>query len=822
VLPDRYANVERIGVGGMGEIFRAEDTALGRTVAIKVLAERYAADESVRARFTREALAAARLSAAPNAVTIFDVGEADGRPYFVMELLPGGSLADRLAEEGAPPPARAIAWLEDAARALDAAHDLGIVHRDLKPANVMLDGRGRARITDFGLAIAVDAAAGCAGEGTPAYMAPEQLEGGEATARSDVYSLGLVLYELFTGRRAFDPPSPAATPRRPPTPSLPASPSSLVEGIDASIDRAILRCLDRDPARRPASAGHVLAMLPGGDPLAAAVAAGETPSPEMVAAAGEEGALSPRAAWGLLAGIVLGLAVAVALGARSWEPDRLPAMRSPDSMCDLARDVLRTLGHDATLREHAWWVDLDEDYVHRAQIQPDMPAPAEARPAALRFHFRQSPKRIQPHGRSSSKDDPELFWSGDSYVSLDPRGRLLALAVVTPQIDGGEAAPAGAPDWRGLLRLADIPPEALREVAPRWAPDVPSDSRLAWEGRDHGAPFRIEAAGWRGRPVWMRTIAPWDRPERDSTLEPIAPGPNPVFATLGILTVCVFAVLARRNLRLGRENRQGAMRIALAVYSVTVMPIVFERFPSLLDPVEVWRFLGRWATIPCFAAASAWLYYLGVEPYLRRRWPHRLIGCTRLLDGRLKDPLVGKEVLAGLLAGVGVSLINFLEPILGSLQGFGLPTNPLRLGPATEYWGALGEIAGISMLAGLGGFALVLLLRTLLRREIPAWILLGLFIVAGFVSPAPPVVRWVTAAVAAILVVVAARFGVITATLVWAVPSLLAFVPLTLDPGRWYAWRGLVAVALVVIAALWGFRAAMGRRRILPPDVLET
>ena len=138
----------------MGEIYRAEDAELGRTVAVKVLGEHYADDEAVRGRFTREARAAARLSNAPNTVTIFDVGEHEGRPYIVMEYFSGGSLADRLAQEGAQPPARALAWLAQTAAALDAAHASGVVHRDVKPANLMLDEEGRVHVGDFGVASA--------------------------------------------------------------------------------------------------------------------------------------------------------------------------------------------------------------------------------------------------------------------------------------------------------------------------------------------------------------------------------------------------------------------------------------------------------------------------------------------------------------------------------------------------------------------------------------------------------------------------------------------------------------------------------------------
>src|SRR5205814_1460618 len=170
-------------------------------------------------------------------------------------------------------------------QALAAVHDQGLLHRDLKPANVMLDGRGRVRLTDFGLAAAAeDLSATEVRSGTPQYMAPEQIAGREVSARSDLFALGLVLYELFTGKKAF-----TGADRDTP----PSKPTSHVSGLDPAVERVILHCLARDPASRPRSAAEVLAALPGGDPLAAAVAAGETPSPRLVADAGEVGLIRP-------------------------------------------------------------------------------------------------------------------------------------------------------------------------------------------------------------------------------------------------------------------------------------------------------------------------------------------------------------------------------------------------------------------------------------------------------------------------------------------------------------------------------------------------
>ena len=203
-LPERYRNPERIARGGMGEVYRAEDADLARIVAVKLLSDRFADNDAIRGRFTREALAVARLSHAPNTVTIFDVGQHEGRPYIVMEYLPGGSLADRIEREGAQPVGRALEWLGQAAAALDAAHANGIVHRDVKPANLLLDGDERVKVADFGVASAADLGSFTeAGTvvGTAGYLAPEQARGERATPASDRYALAVVAFELLTGSR---------------------------------------------------------------------------------------------------------------------------------------------------------------------------------------------------------------------------------------------------------------------------------------------------------------------------------------------------------------------------------------------------------------------------------------------------------------------------------------------------------------------------------------------------------------------------------------------------------------------------------------------
>jgi serine/threonine protein kinase len=263
LLPPRYRLPRRVGRGAMGDIYVATDEMLGRDVAVKLLADRYAADAGIRQRFKREGLAAARISGEPGAITIFDVGEWEDRPFIVMEYLSGGSLEDRLRSQGAQPPARALEWLEQAATALDAAHRHGIVHRDVKPANLLLNDRGEVRVGDFGIASAAGMASMTATGtvlGTAGYLAPEQAMGERATPASDLYALAVVAYELLSGERPFENDSPtaeAAAHVNAPVPSI----AERCENLPQDADRVFRRALAKDPARRYGSAREFVAEL---------------------------------------------------------------------------------------------------------------------------------------------------------------------------------------------------------------------------------------------------------------------------------------------------------------------------------------------------------------------------------------------------------------------------------------------------------------------------------------------------------------------------------------------------------------------------------
>jgi serine/threonine-protein kinase len=262
ILPARYRDPKLVARGGMGEVYCATDTSLGRPVAVKVLDERISSDDTVRKRFTREALAAARLSGEAGSVTIFDVGEWNDRPFIVMEYLNGGSLED-VVREGPQPPSVVLPWLEEAARALDHAHERGVVHRDVKPANLLLDAHQHVHVADFGVATAAGLdSLTLAGTviGTAGYLSPEQAQGRESTPASDRYGLAVVAFELLTGTRPFENASPTAEAAAHVSTPVPSA-SMRGRHIPRPVDAVFARALAKRPQDRYSSCGEFVAAL---------------------------------------------------------------------------------------------------------------------------------------------------------------------------------------------------------------------------------------------------------------------------------------------------------------------------------------------------------------------------------------------------------------------------------------------------------------------------------------------------------------------------------------------------------------------------------
>jgi predicted Ser/Thr protein kinase len=672
VLDNRYRVLGLLGRGGMGEVYRADDLRLGQQVALKFLPADLSRDPVRLAQFHNEVRTARQVSH-PNVCRVYDIGEIDGQLFITMEYVDGEDLAILLRRIGRLPEDKALEIARQICAGLAAAHERGILHRDLKPANIMLDGAGKVRVMDFSLAAAGDVADIRAG--TPAYMAPEQLSGQEVTVRSDIYALGLVLYELFTGRRAFDATTLTELIEQHQS-GTPTPPTTIVRTLDPAIEMAIVRCLAPEPARRPASALRVSASLPGGDPLAAALAAGETPSPEMVAAAGGDSAtVTPiRGVLWLVASAALVLAVAYIVG-RSSLLARIPLSKSSAVLADRAEELRQSLGFTGPVADHASGFAYDEAYLGWAKDHgsgasrwAELPA---GRPAALSFWYRTSPRPLIPVNRSSavSTTDPPVQLNGMTTIVLDTKGRLLRFEAPPPQVESPLKTPPPAVDWQTLWSAAALDPSTFTEAAPSRTPGTYADERKAWAGvlPETKTPVTIEAAGYRGRPVLFEIVGAWTPASREPSRAQSAG--NPILIMV-LLTAA--AVTAYVNVRRGRADRRGAFRLATFTFFMIVSLWIVN--PHVNDVADEQQRLFLNVALALFVAGALYLLYLGLEPFVRRSWPTMLVGWSRLLSGRVRDPLIGHDILIGVACGAGFALLNLATTVLPPKLGLPEPT----------------------------------------------------------------------------------------------------------------------------------------------------
>src|SRR5262245_12484010 len=360
VLASRYRILGILGRGGMGTVYRADDLKLGMTVALKFLPPSFRQSTDLVERFHSEVRTARQVSH-PHVCRVYDIGDVDGHYFLTMEYIDGEDLATLLSRIGRLPAAKALEIAHELCAGLAAAHARQVIHRDLKPANIMIDGRGHVRITDFGLAIGIPESRIGEVAGTPAYMAPELFKGSPASVQSDLYALGLVLFELYTGKRPWNEGSVSDWLKTHSRQPLPA-PSSFVPDVDPAVESVILRCLEMKPESRPQSALHVASALPGGNPLAAAIAAGETPSPEMVAAAGEEGALSAGKAWALLSSVAILLFAVMFFSQRSTLVNLVPSDKPPEVLRADARRIANEIGYGEPFADSAYWFAVDNSF----------------------------------------------------------------------------------------------------------------------------------------------------------------------------------------------------------------------------------------------------------------------------------------------------------------------------------------------------------------------------------------------------------------------------------------------------------------------------
>lgn len=832
ILAGRYRIVGLLGKGGMGEVYRADDLKLSQPVALKFLPDHLKNDGAALARFHREVRVARQISHR-NVCRVYDIAEADGHLFLSMEFIKGEELSSLLRRIGRLPEDKATQIARQICAGLAAAHDSDVLHRDLKPANVMIDDNGNARITDFGLAgLTREFGANEAVAGTPAYMSPEQLAGKELAVSSDIYSLGLVLYEVFTGRKAFEANSLHELIKLRRSDATPTNPTDIVKDLDLVIERIIERCIQKDPARRPLSALQVAAALPGGDPLAAALAAGETPSPEMVAAAPREGMLKPAVGAGLLASVLILLALCCWLTKFTAIYRMTILDEPPDALRARARNVIKELGHTPPPLDTADGIFLKSDYIRYIEAtDQSMGRWSRLRNEGggpYRFWYRQSPRYFDTI-ESINVDKPALDVSGMTSMYLDMQGHLHWFVAVPPQ---REPAPAenATPDWSVAFREAGLDMKNFQSVASTSVPLHAYDARAAWDGSDPDHPelkTHVEAAAFRGKLTYFETIYPWDQPMRQE-LTPASTRERALMFFVIVLYVVVIVgstIVARRHIQLGRGDTRGATRLAWFFVCARLLSWVFMDHHNGSPDYEFSLFLGSLA-YAVYTGVFVWLLYMALEPFVRKRWPERIISWSRVLSGSVRDPLVGRDWLIGALFGAAVAVCGPLTSV--GLRWLGKPP-VVTLNPGTFTLGTHGFVGRFLSQLSAGillpfiAFFLLLLLVTLLRRERLAFVVLWLLmtIVNVLIGKVPVELMLISALASFLLVFALYRYGLLTAVSAFFFAHLWVFYPMTTELTAWYATDFVIALVICLALTIYAFYISLAGQPLLGRKLLE-
>jgi serine/threonine-protein kinase len=816
LLARRYRIATLLGRGGMGAVYRADDLDLGQVVALKFLPRAYSQDARRLERFRAEVRNARQISH-PSVCRVYDIHEADGLQFLTMEYIDGEDLSSLLRRIGHLPQNKALQIARQLCAGLAAAHERGVLHRDLKPANIMIDGHGHARITDFGLAVNFDDARELRETaGTPAYMAPEQLDGKPATVKSDLYSLGLVLYELYTGKQAFDVGSLGEW-KKTVSQLDPLPLSARVENIDWKVERAILQCLEQDPQRRPSSALKIAAALPGGDLLAETVAAGETPSPEMVAAA-EEPALRVGTAWAALVATLALLAGLALIANRSTVQGLVSVGKEQAVLTEEAKTIMRQAGYTGPFKD----TDSEIGYyyplvAYLTAKEPHNLAQALSRyPGPMFFWYRANARPFRPvaPGATVTYNQPPME-DGSVRVWLTCKGQLWSFRAISMPQERKSTLPIKQVDWSPVFAQAGLSMNAFHEVPAISVQPVPFDSRAEWEGTVEGTSFQVHAASLNGRMVAFEIIPQF---------APSKLGRNLLFP-LGFidmltlfapaLLIVIGSVYAYRNFRRRRGDRKGAIWVFLGIFFVSFFESVGQQHPpaSFADALNITLIEGVGSSL--FFGAIGWVAYLAVEPFTRRHRPHLLISWSRIVAGNYLNPTVGRDLLLGVLAGCGAALmvhiLHLLAPLAAPLQNgypfFSTATPLLALS-------RLATLLRLVLIQALGVMFFLVVLKRWLRSEAIAIILTALIL--GLAAPNIEIgVWWLiysgTYIAALICVLVGSRLGLLGLTAAVFAETTFVFSFTAIRWSDWNVARPLLLLGFFAALAIYGFRIAVAR-----------
>jgi len=518
----------------------------------------------------------------------------------------------------------------------------------------------------------------------------------------------------------------------------------------------------------------------------------------------------------------------------------VPLDKPPEALAERAREILQGVGYSQPPADTAMGFYEGSRFLrYIAEHDKSKTRWDNLETGAFVFWYRGSPPPL-PAMRSFFfsnapmlgavwTDDPPLDISGQTLVRLTPRGHLTQFIEVPPQVDKPEGA-ASSPDWVSLFSAAGLDPSKWTPAQPMWTPPVDSDARAAWTGSLAERPnilMRIEAAAYRGKPVYFELIGPWTPAGRMQLYERTV-GEWVFLVIFVVFFLAVLAgggMLARRNLRLGRGDRRGAYRTAAFVLVAWAVAWFFgaHHLPNFGEFAIFMEFLVWGCGFFCFT----WLLYIGLEPYVRRRWPATLVSWSRLLAGGFRDPLVGRDLLAGCLSGSFLAALQRLLWFVPSWLGHP-PAQPIT-GPDWQFLGARTTIAATShFLMGAPVFWLAVLfvlflLRTLLRKQWAAAVafalLLSTLLAAG--SQFELVVSMGGVTFSCLAVFLLTRFGLLTVVTNYVFYSVLETFPLTTQGSAWYAGISLTGILLMAAIAFYGFYTSLGSRPAFGSAVIE-
>ncbi|HUP64464.1 MAG TPA: hypothetical protein VM557_04195, partial [Thermoanaerobaculia bacterium] len=483
----------------------------------------------------------------------------------------------------------------------------------------------------------------------------------------------------------------------------------------------------------------------------------------------------------------------------------------------------------ASAVDDAHWMGAD-----LARLDPEIGWPVTASPHPFRLTYRESPRPLisliddaaMLNERRVTRDDPPLTVPGMANVTLDAEGRLLEFIRVPPQRE--ESIVQRAFDWTPFLGASGIDLSSLSSVSPSWTSPVDSDAKRAWEAKYPGGPgsIRIEAASYHGQPVWFAMIMPWREPIG------LEARPSPqwetvvlLFNVLLILLLPVAAILIiRRNFRRGREDVRGAVVLGVTVF-VTLALAAALRANHAASLYEEWVVYSQLAIETFFFGVLSALFYFAAEPLVRRRWPEMLVSWSRLVAGRWRDPMIGRDLLIGVVAGLAVAAGSYLLVLMIDGPGHALAlkaATPLGSVRHTGFFLLRGIAEGL--IRAIGAAFLLVLLRGFVRKTWLTAVLATVICAASilYLGIGSETARTVAAVLfAATGVFILIRFGLIATAATAYVILILHWIPTTLDPSSWFFGRSLLAYGTLVVLGLIGFFLSLGEKSLFPKSIFE-